>query len=304
MNRSYITNDENSTQFPIKRTRTSAPLTSRIPLASIKTLNIESEQVDDFNPHLLGCYANEIYENLFKSECLFSADPDYMDTHVDLNYKMRAILIDWLVSVHLKFKFVPETLYLTTIIIDRYLEKKKIKKQFLQLAGIAAFLIASKYEEVTPPAISDLVYITDKAYTKEQIIEMEEDILNTIDYQLVIPSSWRFFERISQIILMQEIEVNFGRYLLELCLVEYHMLKYKPSVIAASAVYLTRKMFRVEQAWTQSLARLSRVDESQLRECSKDILVVFQAAAIHSLTGVKDKFSRKEHLEVAKIRAD
>lgn len=35
---------------------------------------------------------------------------------------MRAILIDWLVDVHLKFKLVPETLYMTINLIDRYLE--------------------------------------------------------------------------------------------------------------------------------------------------------------------------------------
>ena len=29
----------------------------------------------------------------------------------DINDKMRAILIDWLVEVHYKFKLVPETLY-------------------------------------------------------------------------------------------------------------------------------------------------------------------------------------------------
>ena len=36
---------------------------------------------------------------------------------------MRAILVDWLVDVHLKFKLVNETLFLTINLIDRYLEK-------------------------------------------------------------------------------------------------------------------------------------------------------------------------------------
>ncbi len=41
----------------------------------------------------------------------------------DINEKMRAILIDWLIEVHLKFKLLPETLFLTVNLIDRYLEK-------------------------------------------------------------------------------------------------------------------------------------------------------------------------------------
>jgi len=44
----------------------------------------------------------------------------------DINENMRGILCDWLVDVHLKFKLLPETLFLTINIIDRYLEKAQI----------------------------------------------------------------------------------------------------------------------------------------------------------------------------------
>lgn len=47
----------------------------------------------------------------------------YITNQTDINEKMRAILIDWLIEVHLKFKLLPETLFLTVNIIDRYLEK-------------------------------------------------------------------------------------------------------------------------------------------------------------------------------------
>ena len=49
-----------------------------------------------------------------------------MTTQIDINEKMRAILVDWLIEVHLKFKLLPETLFLTINLIDRYLEKKVI----------------------------------------------------------------------------------------------------------------------------------------------------------------------------------
>ena len=66
---------------------------------------------------------------------------------------MRAILIDWLVEVHLKFKLVPETLYLTVNLIDRYLEKVEVMREKLQLIGVTAMLIASKYEEIYAPEV-------------------------------------------------------------------------------------------------------------------------------------------------------
>jgi cyclin B len=56
---------------------------------------------------------------------------NYMDHQADINEKMWAILIDWLVEVHLKFKLVPETLYLTVNLIDRYLEKVEVMRDKL-----------------------------------------------------------------------------------------------------------------------------------------------------------------------------
>ena len=54
--------------------------------------------------------------------------PGYMEKQEDVNEKMRAILIDWLVEVHLKFKLVAESLYLTVNLIDRYLEKEQVNR--------------------------------------------------------------------------------------------------------------------------------------------------------------------------------
>ena len=97
---------------------------------------------------------------------------------------MRAILIDWLVEVHLKFKLVPESLYLTVNLIDRYLEKEQVNRQRLQLVGVTAMLIACKYEEIYPPIVKDFVYITDNAYSKEEILEMERKMLQTLDFDI------------------------------------------------------------------------------------------------------------------------
>ena len=105
---------------------------------------------------------------------------------------MRAILVDWIIEVHLRFKMLPETLFLTVNLIDRYLEKKQIMRTRLQLLAVAALLIASKYEEIYVPEISDFVFITDKAYTKEEILEMESSILITLEFNITVPSSYRF----------------------------------------------------------------------------------------------------------------
>lgn len=77
----------------------------------------------------------------------------YMQTQTEINEKMRSILVDWLVDVHVKFDLSPETLYLTINIIDRFLSLKTIPRRELQLLGVSALLIASKYEEIWPPQV-------------------------------------------------------------------------------------------------------------------------------------------------------
>ena len=79
---------------------------------------------------------------------------------------MRAILVDWLVEVHLKFKLMPETLFLTANLIDRYLATRAVSRKNLQLVGVTAMLVASKYEEIWAPEVRDFVYISDKAYDR------------------------------------------------------------------------------------------------------------------------------------------
>jgi hypothetical protein len=81
--------------------------------------------------------------------------------------EMRGILHGWLVEVHLKFKLLPETLYIAVNIIDRYLEHRFVSRLDYQLLGITAMLIACKYEERYPPDIADFVHITDNTYNKQ-----------------------------------------------------------------------------------------------------------------------------------------
>lgn len=76
-----------------------------------------------------------------------------MVSQPEINEKMRAILIDWLIDVHQKFELSPETLYLTINIIDRFLSVKAVPRRELQLVGISATLMASKYEEIWPPEV-------------------------------------------------------------------------------------------------------------------------------------------------------
>ena len=107
-------------------------------------------------------YINSIYNNLLLEEKKGLDQPvdcNYMKRQKEVNEQMRSILIDWLIDVHLKFSFTDETIYMTVLIIDRYLSLVEISRSKLQLLGITALMIACKHEEIDLPKVDDFIYI-------------------------------------------------------------------------------------------------------------------------------------------------
>ena len=90
-------------------------------------------------------------------------------------------------------------MFLTVNVIDRFFSQHLIQKRDVQLVGIAALLMVTKYEEIYPPTLKDFIYITGDAYTSDEIIEMERNILFSLDFDLNQCSSYRFLERFSKL---------------------------------------------------------------------------------------------------------
>ncbi len=145
-------------------------------------------------------YCGPILDHMLEQERADLPSQSYMSRQVDINEKMRGILVDWIIEVHLKFKLLPETLYLTVNLTDRYLEQTQISRTRLQLVSVAALLIASKYEEIYVPELQDFVFITDNAFTIDEILAMERSILVTLQFNVTIPSSYRFLQRFCKIL--------------------------------------------------------------------------------------------------------
>jgi len=73
-----------------------------------------------------------------------------------------------------------------------------VPKNRLQLVGVASMWIAAKYEEMYAPEVVDFVYITDNAYTKSEIREMECRILKALGFELGRPLPLHFLRRNSK----------------------------------------------------------------------------------------------------------
>ncbi|XP_015889577.2 G2/mitotic-specific cyclin-2 [Ziziphus jujuba] len=245
---------------------------------------------DRKNPLAVVDYIEDLYAYYRKMEGIGCVSPNYMSQQFDINEKMRAILIDWLVEVHDKFELMKETLFLTVNLIDRFLSKQSVVRKKLQLVGLVAMLLACKYEEVSVPVVGDLILISDKAYTRKEVLEMETFMLNTLQFNMSVPTPYVFIQRFLKAAQSDKKLESLSFFLIELSLVEYEMLKFPPSLLAAAAVYAAQCTLYGFKQWSRTCEWHSSYSEDQLLECSRLMVGLHQKAATGKLTGVHRKY--------------
>ncbi|CAL4906804.1 unnamed protein product [Urochloa decumbens] len=253
-------------------------------------------------------FALDFYMLLRESESKKRPSTDFMETiQKDLSPSMRAILIDWLVEVAEEYRLVPDTLYLTVNYIDRYLSGNKISRQRLQLLGVACMLIAAKREEICAPQVEEFCYITDNTYFREEVLEMEASVLNCLKFETSVPTAKCYLRRFIRAAQACDedpayIEV-LASYITELSLLEYSLLCYPPSQIAASAIFLAKYiLYPTKHPWDPTLARYTRYKQSELCKCVKALHRLFNTGPPNNLPAVREKFSQYKYKFVAKLR--
>ncbi len=107
---------------------------------------------------------------------------------------MKCILYNWIIEIHLKYELKVRTLFLLSNIIDRYMQNNIIHKENLQLLGIVALLIASKFEDIYPPEVDELKYLCENQFTKESILELESEIIFEFNFNLIFVSPVDYLE--------------------------------------------------------------------------------------------------------------
>ena len=251
----------------------------------------------------LGEYMNDIYSNLLEDEKNLKIKPrhGYMLKQEDINPIMRGILINWLIEVHFHLRLKEETLYQTIWIIDAYLTSTQINRTKLQLVGIAALLISSKEYEIYYPRITHFLQITNNAYTKKELTEMENDILLKLKFNIICPTPLDFYNILSKAFNFDKKKYFLGKYFMESCLIDYNFIKYSASVIGFACAYITMKFFgdlNYKELYSKKIP-----NESNPKKVIKDAAreICFSVKNIHNsnLQSVRDKYSLPLYLNVA-----
>eukprot|EP00742_Colponemidia_sp_Colp-10_P016789 GILJ01019278.1.p2 GENE.GILJ01019278.1~~GILJ01019278.1.p2 ORF type:complete len:359 (+),score=39.27 GILJ01019278.1:1162-2238(+) len=228
-------------------------------------LQIQQQQFPPIVRRSADCYEPTIHHHLREEELQYMPSPQTFRTvqpHITEN--MRLALIDWLIAVHERYNLDHETLYLCVNILDRFLSVVAVKPTKLQLIGVTCLWIASKYEDILPPTVDDMSYMTDNSSSTSEIIAMEKLILHHIGFQVSISSPWCFLKRYAAIVEPQNTKLfHSACYIMELSLMRYQNgCDYCPSLIASAALYKSLKGLGME--WTNVLQSKTGYHEAEL----------------------------------------
>ncbi|CAD7675393.1 unnamed protein product [Nyctereutes procyonoides] len=204
---------------------------------------------DGAHPNLCSEYVKDIYAYLRQLEEQ-AVKPKYL-LGCEVTRNMRAILIDWLVQVQMKFRLLQETMYVTVSIIDQFTQNNCVPKKMLQLVGVTAMFIASKYEETA---------------SKIGEVDVEQHIL--------------------------------AKYLMELSMLDYDMVHFPPSQIAAGAFCLALKILDNGE-WTPTLQHYLSYTEESLLNVLKNIVMVNHGLTKHMT--IKNKYATSKHAKISTL---
>ena len=252
-----------------------------------------------------GEYLEEIYMNLLLEERESTIKPKfgYMANQPEINEIMRAILIDWIIDVHLRFNLRQETLFMTIWLIDTYLSFALVQRDKLQLLGITCLLISGKAHEIYYPQHNKLLEMTDNAYIKEEMLTMENEILKKLNFFIVCPNPIDFYNILSKMFNFEKKQYYLGNYFIEAALINYPILKYSSSVIASSCAYLVMKYYKINgyQKLYNNFIVNEKCPEDVIKDAAKEIYFLVGNLSKSKFKSVKKKFSLTQFENVSEI---
>uniref|UniRef100_A0A0M3I267 Cyclin N-terminal domain-containing protein n=1 Tax=Ascaris lumbricoides TaxID=6252 RepID=A0A0M3I267_ASCLU len=253
---------------------------------------LTGSRFDDVTLHCSD-YADDIYDYMFFAENKYGVEAGFLADHA-VTPKMRSILVDWLLQVHLRFHLLPETLFATLNILDRYLAVGNADKTNLQLVGITCMSIASKYEEIYAPELQDYVYITENAYTKRDIIRMEITVLSKIGVDLGRPHVIQFLRRLS--CYFDAVLHAMAKYICENAVCDYATCHLKPSFIAAVSLWLASRL--EDRDFPEDLYKMARASAEDIQEWAS----VFATGLLKAHNNTKLSALRNKYLTAKNSR--
>lgn len=255
-------------------------------------------------------YDLDIYRWMLHREQISRPKSSYMSKQSQINEEMRAVLVDWYVDVIAEYHLSSASFFLAVSLTDRTLSIIDCPRDKLQLLGATAILVASKMQDIFPPTIKDIIFVTDESYNDEQVRRMEKIMLKVIDFQLndpLIDSFAEFFIYFAHDSLDQ-----FARhlmwYLLELCTLEFNFVCFLPSRIAAAAFLLVSIYQQLllnegkitDKIWSDEMVKRTNIMREELSEPAFELIKCHQKESSQTQS-IRKKYASSKRCKVSSI---
>ncbi|CAJ1403220.1 unnamed protein product [Effrenium voratum] len=257
-----------------------------------------SELEDD--PQSVVEYVADIFSKLGRDEdCLLHLD--YLQFQPELDAEERALAADWLVEVQDKYRLRTETLFLAVSLLDSFLALREVRRKDLQLVVVVCLFAAAKFEEIEPPDVRDFVLMTQEACSKERILAMEATLLNALEFRLCRPTAVHFLDQYQEKNTLKKCRF-LTQYLLELGLVDTHMLRFTPSLQVAAAALVSSRLIGQPLVWPQHTRQgCSEERFAEVVTCALEMCRLLEESPQSEMQAVRRKFLRHEYLSVAAL---
>lgn len=234
-------------------------------------------------------------EYFFEKESEFMVKSNYMDNQSEITPSIRFILVEWLFQVCYSRNIPHYPIYLAINMVDRYLEKSTIKKSKFQLLGITSLYIAEKYDEVHYNDISDNLYVCGNIYDRKEMLDMEKNILKTLNYSISYISPLCFLRTLLKHKNMDKNALVYCYYILDLTTLSPEMNKFKPSIISSSALMISSLLFDDISSSYKIVQNIMHYEIDDLIDCIR-----FQINLINEAKEKKHFIYKKYSLEEQK----
>ncbi|KAK6347203.1 hypothetical protein TWF696_007277 [Orbilia brochopaga] len=237
-------------------------------------------------------YQEDILDHMERMEQETIPDVDSIDIQTEIQWFMRPYLLDFLIEAHIAFQLLPETLFLTVNLLDRYCSKRVVFKRHYQLVGCAAMLIAAKYGDKKDrvPTIRELQSMCCGLYEEDMFVQMERHVLQTLNWIIGHPTIDNFLQMIlSEVSYDPEVEYM-ALYLSEIAMFHKDFVSTLPSVMARSSLALARHILGrtppAQSEWAMSYDTTTIVLLSQHLHRPSQVLVRKYSSAHYGMVAV------------------
>lgn len=185
-------------------------------------------------------YSEDIYEHLQDLEKNRMPRQSFMDALPEQAWRARGRVVDWLLLLHRQLELLSETFWMAINLFDRLLSIRNIPVARYQFTGLVCASLATKSQESIPRRINWWELSSDDGDNAEKFLAGELAACQQLEWRLECPNPLAFLRRISVVDGSDTISFRLAKYLVLMQCFDPHLLEYRPSLIAASAYWLTR----------------------------------------------------------------